>query len=244
MEELLEDEAKSKNTSKSKPSLDSIEEMSSKNRTFFRLTLITINIISFIIGIYILYNNNYYLNPDFKFSNYISLYFFIILYSFGMLSALILSFLFSLVLKIIYHYKNNNSKDNNINSSKIDLMENEQDHSQISIFILNDKQNEVALIPSTLSYFIITTIGLYFIALPFAFILMIKLFQNEFLRKIFSFLLLYIFMIINLIAGLIMVLVLFYMVFIKKRGNIRKLDYNIDNNIIENIRNEVRNAMK
>ena len=135
MEEILEDEAKSKNTSKSKPSLDSIEEMSSKNRTFFRLTLITINIISFIIGIYILYNNNYYLNPDFKFSNYISLYFFIILYSFGMLSALILSFLFSLVLKIIYHYKNNNSKDNNINSSKNDLMENEQDHSQISINI-------------------------------------------------------------------------------------------------------------
>ena len=241
MTEMLEEEMKSKNSSKSKPSFDSVQEISSKNRYILSFSLIIINIFTFILGIYILYNNNYYLNPDYKFSNHISLYVFIIMYSSGMLSALIISFLFSLIAKLIFQFINNN---NSPDKSKLDLTNSENEHTRLSIFVLNNKQNEIALIPFTFSYFIIFTIAIYFIALPYAFILLIKLFQNDFLCKVFSFFLLYLFLIINLFAGLIMVLVLFYIVFVKKRGNVRKQDFNIDNSNLDNIKNEIRNAMK
>ena len=241
MTEMLEEEMKSKNSSKSKPSFDSVQEISSKNRYLLSLSLIVINIFTFILGIYILYNSHYYLNSDYKFSNHISLYVFIIMYSSGMLSALIISFLFSLIAKLIFKFINNN---NSSDKSKLDLISNENEHTRLSIFVLNNKQNEIALIPFTFSYFIIFTIAIYFIALPYAFILLIKLFQNDFLCKVFSFFLLYLFMFLNLFAGLIMVLVLFYIVFVKKRGNVRKHDYSIDNSNLDNIKNEIRNAMK
>lgn len=108
MEEILEEDDKSKNTDKSKPSLDSIQELSYKKRKLFSLSLIILNIISFILGIYILYYKDYYLNPDFKFSNQTSLYIFIILYTSGMLTALFISFLFALIMKLIQNYTNNN----------------------------------------------------------------------------------------------------------------------------------------
>ena len=249
MKEIIEEEdEKSKNTDI--PSLNSVIEMNSKNRSLFSITLFSINVISFVFGVYILYHNDYYLNPEYKFVNQISLYIFIIIYTLGMLSSLILSFLFALVMKIIIHYKNNNKKSmnfNNNNNSNLELIANEEVrssvHTPISSFILNNKQNEIALIPFTLSYFIAFTIGIYLVALPYAFLLITYLFQNEFLCKVFSFLLLYLFMLINLCAGLINAVVLIYLVFVKKRGNIRKMEYNIDNKNIENIRNEIRNAM-
>ena len=244
MAEIIEEDDKSKNTYKSKPSFDSVQEMSSKNRTLIGLSLIIINIISFILGIYILYNNDYYLNPEFHFSNRVSLYVFTILYSSGMLSALIISFVFSLIVKLIYKYINNNNSPDNNGKEKLDLINSENDQTSLSFFIINKKHNEIALIPFTLSYFIIFTIVIYFIALPYAFILIIKLFQNDFLRKIFSFFLLYLFIILNLVAGLILVLFLFYIVFVKKRGNVRKQEYNIDNSNLDNIKNEIRNAMQ
>ena len=248
MKEILEEDEKSKKTDI--PSLNSVIEMSSKNRSLISLTLFSINIISFIFGVYILYHNDYYLNPEYKFVNQISLYVFIIIYTLGMLSALIFSFLFALIMKIIIHYKNNNKKSMNFNSnnSNLELISNEEVHSSvhtpISSFILNNKQNEIALIPFTLSHFIVFTIGIYLIALPYAFLLITYLFQNEFFCKVFSFILLYLFVLINLCAGLINAIVLIYLVFVKKRGNIRKMEYNIDNKNIENIRNEIRNAMQ
>lgn len=249
MKEIIEEEdEKSKNTDI--PSLNSVIEMNSKNRSLFSITLFSINVISFIFGVYILYHNDYYLNPEYKFVNQISLYIFIIIYTLGMLSSLILSFLFASIMKIIIHYKNNNKKSmnfNNNNNSNLELIANEEVrssvHTPISSFILNNKQNEIALIPFTLSYFIAFTIGIYLVALPYAFLLITYLFQNEFFCKVFSFLLLYLFMLINLCAGLINAVVLIYLVFVKKRGNIRKMEYNIDNKNIENIRNEIRNAM-
>ena len=250
MEEIIEeDDEKSKDSNKTPPSLNSVIEMSSKSRTLFSVSLFVINIISFIIGVYILYHNDYYLNPEYKFVNQISLYIFIIIYTLGMISALIFSFLFALIMKIIYYYKNNNKRflnisNNNNNNSNLELIANEEDHSQISSFIIKNKQNKIALIPFTLSYFIAFTIGIYLTALPYAFLLIYNLLQNDVLCTVFSFKLLYLFMLINLCAGLINFFVLIYLVFVKTRGNIRKMDYNIDNNNIENIRNEIRNAMK
>ena len=109
MKEIIEEEDdKSKNTDKSHPSLNSVIEISYKNRTLFSISIFIINIISFIFGVYILYHNDYYLNPEYKFVNHISLYIFIIIYTLGTIFALILSFLFALIMKLIQHYKNKN----------------------------------------------------------------------------------------------------------------------------------------
>ena len=240
MEKIDEDLGSNEIMNQSKPSLESMQEMNIDHRKLFYLSLIIINIFSFISGIYILNSHEYYLNPDFKFSNHISLIVFIIIYTLGIISALILSTIFAIIVKIIYRYKSkSNIKDNQISG----WTSNEQDHTQVSFTLINSNLNDIALIPFTLSYFIIFIIAMYFIALPYSCILIIKLFQNEHLSHVFRFLLLYFFLLINLIAGLIMVIVLFYMVFKKRTGNPRKSGYDIDNENVETIKNEIRNAI-
>ena len=235
----------SNNKSSIRPSFDSIQEMSYRKEYYFRYSLIIINILSLITGIYILYNREFYLSKDYKFSNYNSLYIFIIAYTLGMISALILSFFIALIAKLIYFFKNKkqNNPENDIPNRN--LFNNEEGpHSRISLFILDNRPNEVAIIPFTLSYFIALTIGLYFIALPYSFCLIINLLKNQFYSKFVTFFWLYFFLLINLIAGSIMIIVLFYMVFKKRSGSVRKLEYPVDNNNIENIREEVREAIK
>ena len=222
--------------------MDSIQEISNKKEYYFRISLILINIMSIIIGIYIINHRDFFLNSDYKFINYISLYAFVIIYTLGMLSALILSFLIAIFAKFINLFRN--KKENNSINDLPELINNDQPHSRISEFIIKNKQNEVALIPFTLSYFIAITIGLYFIALPYSFCLIINLLRNETYSKISEFFCLYFFLIINFFAGLIMIIVLFSMVFIKRSGSVRKFDYPVDNNNIENIRAEVKEAIK
>ena len=235
----------SNNKSSIRPSFDSIQEMSYRKEYYFRYSLIIINILSLITGIYILYNREFYLSKDYKFSNYNSLYIFIIAYTLGMISALILSFFIALIAKLIYFFKNKKQNNPENDIPNINLFNNEEGpHSRISLFILDNRPNEVAIIPFTLSYFIALTIGLYFIALPYSFCLIINLLKNQFYSKFVTFFWLYFFLLINLIAGSIMIIVLFYMVFKKRSGSVRKMDYPVDNNNIENIREEVREAIK
>lgn len=231
-------------TNNSRPSLDSIQEISTKREHLFRISLILINMISFISGVYILYHRNFYLSKDYKFSNYRSLYVFLITYTLGMLAALLLSFFIAIIAKLIVFFKNKKQNNSLNDITNRNLVNNEEGHSRISIFILNNTPNEIAVIPFTLSYFIALTIGLYFIALPYSFCLIVNLLKNEFYSKVMTFFWLYFFLFINLIAGLIMIIVLFYMVFKKRSGSVRKFEYPVDNNNIENIREEVREAIK
>lgn len=239
------EEIESNNNKSIRPSFDSIQEMSYRKEYYFRYSLIIINILSLITGIYILYNREFYLSRDYKFPNYNSLYVFIITYTLGMLAALILSFFIALIAKLIYYFKikKENKTENDIPNRSLFNNE-EESHSRISLFILDNRSNEVAIIPFTLSYFIALTIGLYFIALPYSFCLIINLLKNQFYSKFITFFWLYFFLLINLMAGLIMIIVLFYMVFKKRSGSVRKLEYPVDNNNIENIREEVREAIK
>ncbi len=244
MEEMnVEDQKKS--TNNSRPSLDSFQEISYNKERFIRISLIIINIISLITGIYILKNNEIYLNRDYKFENHRALYVFIITYMLGMLAALIISFLIAIIAKIIYFFKNLR-QNNSINNNNIEnnLPNNEQFHTRITEFILNNKQNEFAIIPFTLSYFIAVTIGLYFIALPYSSCLIIKLLKNDIYSKFNTFFWLYFFLIINLLSGAIMIISLFYMVFSKRNGSVRKFEYPVNNDNLEAIREQVRDAIQ
>jgi hypothetical protein len=238
MEEMnVEDQKKS--TNYSRPSLDSIQEISYKKENYIRISLILINIISLITGIYILNHRDFYLSPDYKFQNYKSLYVFIIVYMLGMLAALFLSFLIAITAKLIYYFKNKKQNEFIIQNEN-----NEQFNTRITEFIANNRQNEVAIIPFTLSYFIAVTIGIYFIALPYSFFLIINLFRNDSYSQFITFFWLYFFLLINLIAGGIMVFALFYMVFAKRSGSVRKIEYPVDDDNVENIRAQVRDAIK
>jgi hypothetical protein len=230
-----------KNTENSRPSLDSVQELGSTSQTIFRISLLLTNIISLISGIYILYHREYYLNPSYNFSNYKSFYFFIIVYTLGMLFSLIFGFLIAFCRKIINICKNRN---NPIENQELNNNNDESEHSKMSLFILGNNQNEMALIPHTLSYFIVITIGIYFVGFPFSLFLIINCYRNNFYSKFSEFSMIYFFLGINFIAGFIMVATLFCMVFRKRKGISRKIDYNLDNNNIENIKEEVKDAIK
>ena len=233
-------------TNKKRPSLDSIQEISHKKEIIIRISLIIINILSLFLGGYILTFRDHFLNPDYKFKNYRPLYFFIIIYTLGMILALFLSFLVALTVKIIYFFKKkqNRSENSTIEVPSNNLINNEQAHSRISVFVMNNQQNEIALIPFTLSSFLVISIGLYFISAPYSFFLLINLLRDKIYSNFFSFLWLYIFLGINLIAGLIMLASLCYMVCANRSGSVRKFEFPIENENIENIRNEVKEAIK
>ena len=246
MEEIIanNDDIQHKSTTHSNSSLNSIQEISSKKEKYFRISLILINIISLMTGIYLLNNRDFYLSEDYQFKNHRALYVFIIVYTLGMLSALIISFIIALILKLIYFLKNKKQNSSTADIPNIDIINNQQQHTRITLFILNNEQNDIAIIPYTLSYSIVVTIGLYFIALPYSSCLIINLFKNEFYYNFISFFWLYFFLIINLVAGAIMIIVLFYMVFKTRTGSVRKFEYPVSNENIETIREEIRDAIK
>lgn len=233
-----------KSTNRKRPSLDSIQEISQTKERIIRIFLILFNITSLIIGGYILSHRDYYLNPDYNFKNYIFLYLFIITYTLGMILALILSFLVAIIVKVIYFFKNKGhiSEKSTIDTNN-NLILDEQAHSRISVFVMSNKQNEIALFPFTFSYFLVFTIGLYFISLPYSFFLLINLFRDKTYSNVISFFWLYIFLGINFIAGLMMFISLCYMVCAKRSGSVRKFEYPIDNDNVEKIRNEVAEAI-
>lgn len=232
-------------TNRKRPSLDSIQEISQNKEICIRRILILINIASLFIGGYILNFRDHFLNPDYKFKNYYALYFFIIAYTLGMILALILSFFTALIVKVIYFFKN---KGHSTEKSTIDTNNNlildEQAYSRISVFVMNNTQNEIAIIPFALSSSLVFIIGIYFISLPYSCLLLINLLRDKTYSDVISFSWIYIFLGINLVAGLMMFVSLFYMVFAKRSGSVRKFEFPIENESIENIRNEVRDAIK
>ena len=86
-------------------SINSNPELKENKIYYLRISLIIINIISAISGIYIFQNKQYYLSQDYKFEYHDSLQLFIILYSLGMVGAFIFSFFFFYFYKTIYLYE-------------------------------------------------------------------------------------------------------------------------------------------
>ena len=217
-------------------SLDSIPEISSRKEFYFRGILLIINVISLILGIIILKNKQYNFKKAYNFSYPKNLITFVIFYSLGMIGALFLSFLLIGIIKLIKYF-----------TKKIDrgreLINNEENHSEISLNIINDTPNELAFLPYSFSYFIVITITLYFIALPWAVFLIYALSKNEIYSHIIDFKCLYCLLIINALAGLIMICVLILMTIVKRSRSFRKINFVISNNDIDNIKKEIRNAM-
>ena len=229
-----------KNLRNSDSSINSNPELK-KNQIFvLRLSLIIINIISVIFGCYIYQFKEYYLNHEYKFEYHQYLYIFIIMYSLGMISTLIFSFILTLLIKIcafiinLFCINNNNSLIN----------KEERPPTENSFRYINSHADEIALIPYTLTWFIVTTSIIYFLSLPYSIFLLIFLQKNKTYSSLKDFRILYSFLIINLFAGLIIFYVILIVVFVKREGSFRKRRVSIDDNNLENLKEEIKNAMK
>ena len=97
------------------------------------------------------------------------------MYSSGMIGSLIISFIFSLITKVIVFVVNLFPKD----ESK-QLTKNEQQHqSENSFRYINSIANEFAILPYMLTMFIICTATIYLLSLPY---LRIELFRSLFFK--------------------------------------------------------------
>ena len=223
----------------SESSVNSNPELKGNKIFSLRISLILINIISTISGCYILKNKKYYLSPENGFEYHNSLFLFIVLYTLGMVAALIFSFLFTLIIKIFsFIYNLFNSENPKLIKSE------EQRQSESSLRFILENANELSLIPYTFTIFVVTTCILYLISLPYTIFLLIFLNKNDLYSNYKDFHLLYFFVVINMIAGLILFYVSIIVVFVKRDGSFRKRSYYIDDNNLNNLRNEIRDAIQ
>lgn len=225
----------------SEGSIDSVPEISKQKELFLRSGLIIINVISLLLGFYILFHPSHYFPKNSKFEHTTSLHFFLILYSLGMIGSLILAFIISSGIKIFFQMKNGNKNNNN---NQKGLIYCEENHSVDSFSNINNNINEIGIIPYTLTIFIVITIVIYFICLPYALCLFIDLVKDKLYCKVSDYGFLYIFIGVNAIAGGILVYILFVMIFAKRKGSLRKKNMDIDDNNIQKIRNEIKNAIQ
>ena len=230
------DEGKIRNT---QSSINSNPELKEKKIYYLRISLIIINIISGILGIYILNNKQYYLSQDYKFEYRDSLLLFIILYSLGMFAAIIFAFIFAIFIKLCIYIKKIFccGRDNFINNN-----EDRQSENSFRNLLLNS--NEMSIIPYTFSIFVVATTIIYFFSLPYSIFLLIFFSKNDIYSYCQNFSLLYLFVIINTIAGLILFYVLIIVVFAKRDGSFRQRNIFIDDNNLNDFRNEIRAAMQ
>ena len=220
-------------------SINANPELKENKIYYLRISLIIINIISAISGIYIFQNKQYYLSQDYKFEYHDSLQLFIILYSFGMVGAFIFSFLFSIFIKLFIYMKNFCCGDT---SKSLNKNEDRLSENSFRNILLN--ANEISIIPYALSLFIVITTIIYFLSLPYSIFLLIFFSKNEYYSYCQNFSLLYFFVIINTLAGLILFYVLIIVVFAKRDGSFRQRSFYIDDNNLNILRNEIRGAMQ
>ena len=224
----------------SESSINSNPELKYKQIFYLRISIILINIISILLGCYIYQYKEYYLNPEYNFEYNQYLYIFLIVYSLGMILTLLFAFILSLFIKIfVFIIKLFSKNDNNslINNEERPPTEN-------SFRFINSHSDEIALIPYTLTWFVVTTSIIYFLSLPYSIFLFIFLQKDKTYSSLKNFRVLYSFLVINFIAGFILFYVILIVVFVNREGSFRKRRISIDDNNLANFKEEIKGALQ
>ena len=100
-------------------SIDSSPEF--QHKTYLSKTILLMSFLSLIIGLYILFNQSYYLNKDYNFSNLKTLYYYIIIYTLGLFGVIIISFCLALIIKLMSSIKKC-LKSNKIDNEKENIL--------------------------------------------------------------------------------------------------------------------------
>ena len=224
----------------SQSSINSNPELKNKRIFYLRISLILINVISLILGIYIWKDKEYYLNPEYNFEYQELLLIFIILYSLGMLSTFFVALIFSLIIKLFVFIASIF-----LNKDNISLIKGEENPpSENSFRYIKSHSDKIGLVPYTITWFVVTTVIIYFLSLPYSIFLLIFLQKNKTYENINNFRVLYSFLIINFIAGIILFYVILIITFVKREGSFRKEKISIDDNNLENLKEEIRGALQ
>ena len=165
--ELLErtDDDISKNdiSRKRKYTVDSIESAPEfQHKTYLSKIIFSISLLSLIIGIFLLFNQSYYLNPEYNFSKQKLLYYYIIIYTFELFEVLLAAFCLALLIKLISSIRKCfKSKKNDIDKENNLVDEEESEDNFLTQTLVN--ADNISMIPYTFTICVLLTIILYVI---------------------------------------------------------------------------------
>lgn len=224
-------------------SIDSSPEF--QHKTYLSKIIITMSLLSLIIGIYLLLNKSYYLNPDYNFSNPNILRYYLIMYTFGLFGVILTSFALALLIKSISSIRKC-LKSKKVEKEKLLLDEenvDNDDEDNILSQILENADN-ISMIPYTLTICVLLTIILYVVGFPFSWFLIYTLLKNNIYNYFSNFLLLYFFLFINSISGAILLFVSIIFIITKRQSSVRKLSFTYDEDNLKAIYKEVKDAIE
>ena len=190
----------------------------------FKLFFISLSIVSSIFGIFIIYNKEYYFSNEYDFKYLTHLRIFVIVYTIGILSAILISFLLSIFIYIILKIINccKKKKENNI--------------------YLGNNIDEISFINLCISISTLIIIFLYLSTLIFGIFLIIKMRKNINYKDYLKFFFLYSFIIINILLGFSLFILFLKKLFTKQKTSNRVKHYKLEEEYIENIEKEINQA--
>ena len=210
-------------------SIDSIPEISRNTQSCYNIFFILISIISLILGIKLLIEKETYLLKEFE--HYNLLYFFVIVYTFGFFTALLLSIILSLLIYLIWNIILCFKKRRQINS-------------ELDLLISEDQK--ISIISYTFGILIVMLILLYLIAIIIGIYLLLKIKKNSRYKDYIHYFLVYCFILLNILIGCSLFFIFLFVLFcIKpKESSIRQKNYKINDIQLHNIENEIQEAFE
>ena len=224
-------------------SIDSVPEFQEK--AYLSKIIVSMSFLSSLIGIYILLNKEYYLNSNINFLLYTKLYYYIIIYTLGLIGVLFTSFFLALIIKLISSIKKClKSKNNEIEKENI-LIDKEEEESEDDNFLTQILQNadNISMVPYTFSICVLLTIILYVVGFPISWYLIYNLLIDNVYSNYYKFFILYLFIFINSISGAIFMFVLIIFIKSKRKNSLRKLSFTYDEDNLIAVYKEVKDAI-
>ena len=224
-------------------SIDSVPEFQEK--AYLSKIIVSMSFLSLLIGIYILLNKEYYLNTNINFLLYTKLYYYIIIYTLGLIGVLFTSFFLALIIKLISSIKKClKSKNNEIEKENI-LIDKEEEESEDDNFLTQILQNadNISMVPYTFSICVLLTIILYVVGFPISWYLIYNLLIDNVYSNYYKFFILYLFIFINSISGAIFIFVLIIFIKSKRKNSLRKLSFTYDEDNLIAVYKEVKDAI-
>ena len=190
----------------------------------FKIFFISISIVCSIFGIFLLINKDYYFSNDYNFKYLNLLIIFVYVYTIGILSAIIISFVLSIFIFIILKIINccKKKKQNNMH--------------------LGNNIDEISFLNLCISISTLIIIFLYLLTLLYGIFLIIKMRKNINYKDYLKFFFLYSFIIINILLGLSLFIKFLKKLFTKQKTSNRVKHYKLEEEYIENIEKEINQA--
>ena len=200
------------------------DNINTEDTVGFKIFFISMSIVSSIFGIFILFNKDYYFSNDYKFKYLNLLIIFVYVYTIGILSAILISFVLSIFIFIILKIINccKKKKQNNMN--------------------LGNNIDELSFINLWISISTLIIIFLYLLTLLYGIFLIIKMRKNINYKDYLKFFFLYSFILINILLGLSLFIKFLKKLFTKQKTSNRVKHYKLEEEYIENIEKEINQA--